>query len=225
MPWRAGARCGLGGLAWMPDTGLLAALRGIAPEGAGIGWTDPRADCPLMQGEALPGAVPLRQREFAAGRAAVRMALAGIGAAADAIPMGADRAPVWPARVVGSITHTRRHCLAVVMPDALCRGIGIDLEEDTPLEPDLWDDILRPEERAGITGAQAKAVFCAKEAAFKAQYAVSRTLYGFDGMRVEVEGDRFVAVFTQAVPPFATGDRISGRILRVGGHVLTLARL
>ena len=46
-------------------------------------------------------------------------------------------------------------CLAVVMPVALCGGIGIDLEVDTPLEPELWDTILRPEERLGMTGAQA----------------------------------------------------------------------
>ncbi|WP_168219820.1 4'-phosphopantetheinyl transferase family protein [Pseudotabrizicola formosa] len=209
----------------MPDAGLLAALRAIAPVGAGIAWTDPRADHPLMQGEGLPAAVPLRQREFAAGRAAVRSAMRQIGLAPEVIAQGADRAPVWPAGLVGSITHTRRHCLAVVMPGALCRGIGIDLEDDTPLEPELMDDILRPEERLGITGGQAKAVFCAKESAFKAQYLVSRRVYGFEGMRIEMEADRFVAVFTQSVPPFAIGDRIAGRILRVGGHVLTLAAL
>ncbi|MDO9637175.1 MAG: 4'-phosphopantetheinyl transferase superfamily protein [Pseudotabrizicola sp.] len=209
----------------MPDAGLLAALREIAPGGAGIGWADPRAEYALMPGEVLPGAVPARMREFAAGRTAARTALAGIGLAPLAIGQGADRAPVWPAGVAGSITHSRSQCLAVVMSAQLCRGIGIDLEEDTPLEPALWPDILRPEEQAGITGAQAKAVFCAKEAAFKAQYAVSRTLYGFDGMRVEMEGDRFAAVFMRSVPPFAIGDRISGRILRAGGHVLTLASL
>ena len=209
----------------MPDAGLLVALRTIAPEGAGIGWADPRAGHDLLPGEALPGAVAARLREFAAGRAAARIAMAGIGLAPQAIAQGPDRAPVWPAGVVGSITHSRSQCLAVVMPAHLCRGIGIDLEEDTPLDPDLWPDILRPEERAGMTGAQAKAVFCAKEAAFKAQYPVSRTLYGFDGMRVEMEGGRFAAVFTQAVPPFAIGDRIAGRILWTGGHVLTLAHL
>ncbi|MFN4155680.1 MAG: 4'-phosphopantetheinyl transferase [Paracoccaceae bacterium] len=209
----------------MPDAGLLAALRGVAPAGAGVGWADPRVAYPLMPGEVLPGAVPARLREFAAGRAAARDALAGIGVAAGVIPKGGDRAPVWPGGVVGSITHTRTACLAVVMPAASCWGIGIDLEIDSPLEPELWEMILRPEERAGMTGAQAKAVFSAKEAAYKAQYAVSRTLYGFDGMRVEMEGDRFSAVFMQSVPPFAPGDRIAGRIVRAQGHVLALAGL
>lgn len=209
----------------MPDAGLLTALRTIAPAGAGIGWADPKANHTLLPGETLPGAVPARLREFAAGRAAARSAMAGIGLAPQALAQGTDRAPVWPAGMVGSITHSQSQCLALVMPAHLSRGIGIDLEEDTPLDPGLWPDILRPEERAGMTGVQAKAVFCAKEAAFKAQYAVSRTLYGFDGMRVEMVGERFVAEFTQRVPPFAIGDRISGHILRAGGHVLTLASL
>ena len=209
----------------MPDAGLLAALRGIAPAGAGVGWADPRAKYPLMPGEFLPGAVPARLREFAAGRSAARLALALIGIAPMTIPKGADRAPIWPAGVVGSITHSGVACLAVVMPATNCRGLGIDLEVDIPLEPDLWEIVLRPEELAGMTGVQAKLVFCAKEAAFKAQYAVSGALFGFDAMRVEVDGDRFVAVFEQCVPPFARGYRINGRIVRAGGHVLTLAHL
>ncbi|WP_158569371.1 4'-phosphopantetheinyl transferase family protein [Pseudotabrizicola alkalilacus] len=209
----------------MPDADLLSALRGIAPDCAGVGWSDPCAVYPLMPGEVLPGAVPARLREFAAGRFAARMAMAAIGNPAQAIPQGADRAPVWPVGLVGSITHTRAACLAMVIPAATSRGIGIDLEADTPLEPDLWEAILRPEERAGMTGAQAKAVFCAKEAAYKAQYAISRTLYGFDAMRVEMQDDHFSAVFVHSVPPFASGDRIAGRIVRAGGHVLTLAQL
>ncbi|MDR7124582.1 4'-phosphopantetheinyl transferase superfamily protein [Pseudotabrizicola sp. 4114] len=206
----------------MPDAGLLAALRGIAPDGAGLGWADPCAVYPLRPGEALPGAVPARLREFAAGRFAARMAM---GNQAQAIPQGADRAPVWPGGLVGSISHTRAACLAVVMSAARCRGIGVDLEADTPLEPELWEAILRPEERIGMTGAQAKSVFCAKEAAYKAQYAISRTLYGFDAMRVQMQGDRFAAVFVQPVPPFASGDQIAGRIVRAAGHVLALAQI
>ncbi|MFN3723875.1 MAG: 4'-phosphopantetheinyl transferase [Paracoccaceae bacterium] len=209
----------------MPDPWLLAALRGVAPDGAGMGWADPRALYPLMPGETLPGAVPARLREFAAGRAAARNALAGIGIQAQAMPQGSDRAPVWPVGVVGSITHTGVACLAVVMPAATCRGIGIDLEQDIPLEPAIWDTILRSDEQSGMTGAKAKAVFSAKEAAYKAQYAVSRTLFGFDAMRVEMEGDRFAAVFMQAVPPFDVGKRINGWLVRAGGHVLTLACL
>lgn len=208
----------------MPDAAaLVAALRGLAPQGAGLGWADPGEEHPLWPGEEVPGAVPARRREFAAGRTAARMALAAIGVPGQALRQGADRAPVWPAGVVGSITHTRDACLAIALPLGRCRGVGIDLEEATPLEPELWDTILRPEEMPGMTGAQAKAVFCAKEAAYKAQYLVSRLLYGFDGMRIDWTGPQFAAVFTQAVAPFVPGDRVMGQVARVQGHLLALA--
>ncbi|NEX46820.1 4'-phosphopantetheinyl transferase family protein [Pseudotabrizicola algicola] len=210
----------------MPDAALLAALRGIVPAGAGLGRADPRADHPLLAGEAIAGAVPARLREFAAGRAAARRAMAAIGeVAAQAIPMGADRAPQWPPAVTGSITHTDSHCLAVALPSTLCRGIGIDLEADTPLDMALWDVVLRPDERDGMTGAQAKAIFCAKEAAYKAQYAQSRQLFGFDTLHVTFAGNHFAATFTRDVPPFCGGDRIAGSVLRVAGHLLAAAHI
>lgn len=209
----------------MHEAGLLGLLRDMAPEGAGLGWADPHRNYPLMPGEAVPGAVPARLREFAAGRDAARMALAGIGVAGVAIPHGGDRAPVWPPGVVGSITHTATACLAIALPSRLCRGIGLDLEEDSPLPPDLWDVVLRPDEQDGATGDSAKAVFCAKEAAYKAQYPISRTVYGFDQMQVNQSGDRFRAVFRGPVPPFQRGDSIEGQLSRGHGHILALARL
>jgi 4'-phosphopantetheinyl transferase EntD len=209
----------------MPDGGLLRALRGLVPEGAGLGWADPQGIHDLLPGEDAQGMVPKRLRAFAAGRAAARRALAELGLAAEAIPKGPDRAPHWPIGIAGSISHSATQCLAVVIPAGLCRGIGLDLEEDSPLNETLWDTVLRPEERHGMTGAEAKLIFSAKEAAFKAQYPISRQLYGFDGMRIERDGALFTAIFAQAVPPFAVGDRIRGQMAHAAGHLVTLAHL
>ncbi|MBN2629186.1 MAG: 4'-phosphopantetheinyl transferase superfamily protein [Rhodobacteraceae bacterium] len=216
----------------MPEHPLLAALRGLAPAGAGIGWADPRVDHALMPGESLAGPVPARRREFSAGRVAARMAMAAIGLPAQALPMGGDRAPIWPAGVTGSITHSPTACLAVVLPAGSWRGIGIDLEPDTPLTPDLWGTILRPEELAVLHQApeaqrarRAKLVFSAKEAAYKAQYPVSRTLFGFEAMAVTLGPDGFSATFCTDIAPFIRGDRINGRIATVADHILTLAFL
>ncbi|MFN7224620.1 MAG: 4'-phosphopantetheinyl transferase [Paracoccaceae bacterium] len=208
----------------MPDgADFLAALRGIAPDGAGIGWANPALDYPVMPAEVLQSASPARAREFAAGRAAARTALACIGVPPQAILHGSDRAPIWPKGVIGSITHTGQACLAIAMPVGPCRGVGIDLEDDSPLPRDLWDTILTPDEQIRMTGARAKAAFCAKEAAYKAQYPVSGTLYGFDRMVIDQTDDRFAATFTASIPPFATGDRVMGWMVRFSGHVLTLA--
>ncbi|MFN3847218.1 MAG: 4'-phosphopantetheinyl transferase superfamily protein, partial [Paracoccaceae bacterium] len=93
----------------------------------------------------------------------------------------------------------------------------------SPMPRDLLDTILTRDEQIRMTGAQAKAVFCAKEAAYKAQYPVSGTLYGFDGMVIDLTDDRFTATFTASIPRFATGHRIFGRMVWFAGHVLTLA--
>ena len=64
-----------------------------------VSVTDPRAPQP----EVLPSetahaakAIPKRQRELSAGRAAARLAMAHLGAAPLAIPPAADRSPIWP---------------------------------------------------------------------------------------------------------------------------------
>lgn len=213
-----------------PD--LLARLRAALPPGMGVGWADPVAEYPLMPGEELPHAVPARLREFAAGRHAARMAMQASGLPAVALPIGADRAPVWPDGVIGSLTHSRTLCLAVAGQAGALSGIGIDLEPATSLERNLWDSILLPEEQidlmrapAAQRGLLAKTTFSAKEAAYKAQYPTSRTLFGFEVMVIEVMEDRFVALFRDPIPPFLAGHRIEGRIITTEGHIVTLAHL
>ena len=218
----------------MPEapSDLLAQLRATVPMGMGVGWADPMADYPLMPGEDLPHAVPARLREFAAGRHAARMAMQAAGLPAVALPVGADRAPIWPDGVIGSLTHTRALCLAVAGRAGAPSGIGIDLEPATPLERNLWDSILLPEEQIALMrapvdqrGLSAKTIFSAKEAAYKAQYPTSRTLFGFEVMVIDLAGDRFTASFRDPIPPFAAGHRIEGRIIAAAGQIVTLAHL
>ena len=231
MRWRDVAQCGPGARALMPETPpLLVALRGLLPPDVAAGWADPQGAHPLLPGEDLPGATPARLREFAAGRAAVRAALAALGLPAMSIAHGKDRAPVWPVGVTGSITHTGTQCLAVVARDTVLRGIGVDLEPAVPLDRDLWDTILLPDEQRALMrlppdqrGLAAKTAFSAKEAAYKAQYARSKTLFGFEVMHLTQTDDQFTARFRDPVPPFAAGDWIDGRIAVTAGHILTLA--
>lgn len=210
----------------MPDLAALVALaRGLLPAGIAVAGADPGEMHPLMPGEALPGAVPARLREFSAGRKAARAALAALGGPLVAIPQGDDRAPVWPEGVTGSITHTRRACLAAVARGSA--GLGLDLEEETGLDPGLWDSVLLPGEAAWCLaevdpGRAAMLVFSAKEAAYKAQYARSRQLFGFDALQVAVTPEGLTATFTRDVPPFAAGYVLQGCWARASGHVLTV---
>ena len=197
------------------------ALRAVLPPGVTLGQADPARAHALLPGEALPRALPARLAEFSAGRAAARMAL---GRPDQALPMGPDRAPVWPADSVGSITHCAGLCLAIAGRAADFQGLGLDGEPDLPLDPTLWDTVLRPDEQAP-DGLAAMAHFVAKEAAYKAQYPLSRHLFGFQTLRLTFAGDHFRASFAQAVPPFAKGHILQGRMIRAGGYLGALVTL
>jgi 4'-phosphopantetheinyl transferase EntD len=201
-----------------------AALAALFPAGTAV------AAAPVMAGTrpdwpeeaaAVAGAVPRRVAEFAAGRAAARRAMAALGLAPVPIPMGADRAPVWPEGLAGSISHA-----AGVAVAALRRGgaIGLDVEEDAALEPGLWRLICMPAELeaapAAERGRHVRRVFAAKEAVYKAQYPLSGRLIGFDAVEVRFDATGFTARFTRVEGPFAAGHELRGRLVCAEGLIL-----
>ncbi len=209
----------------MPD-GLAAALRFALPQGIALGVG---GDDPLWPGETLPGAVPHRLAEFAQGRSAARAAMRALGYAAQAIPAGPDRAPQWPDGLTGSISHCAGACFAIVGARADWAGLGLDIEPDIPLSPDLWPTILRPEEIAALphtgAGLVALQIFTAKEAVYKAQYAQTATLFDFQTLAVALDGHAFTATFAAPVGRFATGHPITGHSLHADGFAAALCAI
>lgn len=215
----------------MPDpqlAKLLDAARTLLPASCGLGVADPAIRPATASPAPWPGedlhAVPARRAEFAAGRIAARAAMTEIGLPPVAIPMGPDRAPIWPTGLSGSISHSRTACLAAVISHP--HLIGIDIEPDEDLPHDTWDTVLRPTERAALpdsdAGRIARQLFSAKEAAYKAQYQHSRQLIGFEALEIVIHPGGFTATFCHPVPGFATGTRLQGRIASTAGHVLTV---
>jgi 4'-phosphopantetheinyl transferase EntD len=130
------------------------------------------------------------------------MAMVQLGYTPCAIPQGADRAPVWPLGLVGSITHSTDFCAAVVARTDDFRTVGIDAEPIDAIPAELAQEILRPEEVDEVDsdmrpdGADWPTVyFCIKEAAYKAFYPMYHCIIGFQEMRVRVdwEAGRFLA--------------------------------
>ena len=103
-------------------------------------------DTPLLPEEecAVASAVEKRRREFAAGRACARNALAKLGMPEVAIPRGAHGEPVWPAGAVGSITHCDGFCACAVARRELIWSVGIDAE---PAVTEAGSDIRLDEEK------------------------------------------------------------------------------
>jgi enterobactin synthetase component D / holo-[acyl-carrier protein] synthase len=149
----------------------------LFPEGVEAVFTDGTIDPPALppdEAAAIRNAVPSRQREFSLGRWCARRALARLALDAPIIPVAANRAPVWPGGIVGSITHCKGFVGAVVARDARLRSIGFDAERAEPLAVDLVRLICTAPEIAWIAEQSPtpqldwpKAMFSAKEAVYK----------------------------------------------------------
>lgn len=198
----------------------------------GVGISDPQSGSGTLFAEEEPAvlrAVPKRWREFIAGRVAARQALRDIGGPAPALPADVDRLPVWPDGFTGSITHCDDLCLAVASRQV--RAVGLDVEPATDLPADLWQEILLPPELSSVAaaarpGLAAKLMFCAKEAAYKAQYPLTRVIYGFHDMRLMVLDDhQFVAEFRIPVGDFQPGDRLRGRYFIDSQHIVAAVEI
>lgn len=185
---------------------------------------------PLMAPEkaCVRNAVDKRVREFTAGRACARRALARLGVRGHALVSGPDRAPVWPEGIVGSITHCRGFVAAAVARREGMRGLGIDAEPAEGVEEELIPLVCTPDERAWLGGREAawsKAVFSAKEALFKCLHPVTGGWIDFLDVSLEVDAaaGRFAVRPEADVPAEATS--VAGRLVRTPTHWLTSAVL
>ena len=139
-------------------------------------------------------AAPKRVADFSAGRACARAALAQLGITAGALHVGADREPVWPTQVAGSITHTAGFCGVVVASRAEVASLGIDAEERHAVRHKLWPGICTKAEQVWLASLPpdhavelATAIFCIKEAFFKCQYPLTRQWLNFEDVHVKLE--------------------------------------
>lgn len=205
---------------------FIGKLRGRLPASVALGQASFAEDHAVFAGEDLPCARPQRLQEFRAGRGAARRALAELGAAAIAIPMGADRAPIWPQGFVGSISHCEGLCLALAATVGQVRGLGLDVEPLRDLPEELWETVLRPEELVMLhrmepsrRGGAALSCFVAKEAVYKAQYPISKRLFDFQTIGISIEKQGFTAEFLDDVPEFPRGTRVGGTFVSGGGFL------
>lgn len=184
-----------------------------------------------LEAASIAAAVGSRRAEFATGRALARRALASLGEMPVAIASGADRSPVWPDGIVGSISHSAALCgVALGRKADGVRMIGLDIELAEPLPPELWDTVLTPAEHrrlsampAGSGGLAARMIFSAKECVYKAQYPITGVLFGFEMFEVvpDVAGGAFSATWQGDAGPFRAGLTWHGRLRVAGGHVVT----
>jgi 4'-phosphopantetheinyl transferase EntD len=121
----------------------------------------------------------LRRRASGAARLAAREALASLGGPADApLPRSPGRFPIWPQGFVGSLAHDETVAVAACARASDYAGLGVDVEPAGPLPEEVAEIALfGPELR---DPAQGRAIFCAKEAVYKA-------IHPLDGSPLEYE--------------------------------------
>lgn len=124
---------------------------------------------------------------------------------------------MWPAGVVGSISHKRQHCIVVVTRSSAARSLGVDLERDITEPEEAEAEIVRrvcgtPSERhqatllRGTVRSPGTLFLSAKEAFFKFQFPLTRTHLDWADVELSVEDRGFCARTTaRASVPSGTG--------------------
>ena len=167
--------------------------------------------------------VTKRQVEFLAGRRCALQALRERQCLVTDLPIGPDRAPLWPEGLLGSITHVDGLAAAVATGARGLRGIGIDIER-IPNQGGL--DALRStvlvagEHRAIDELADAMGqpmaltlAFSAKESFYKAAAKAAGRMFDFDA--VEVLGMASSGLLDLVVAVDLSADLPRGTLMQV----------
>lgn len=188
-------------------------------------WVDPPY---ASEAEAVAHAAPVRRHEYAAGRVCARDALSRLGVRDFPVLRDADGVPIWPAGFVGSISHCPGYCGVAVAPSASIRGIGFDVEPNSPLPAELRPHVASDQEQAWISRHEGnhavdlyKLIFSAKESAFKAIYPLLRRPFDFWDLEVELcESARSFKIRPTSSHGQAV-EGLSGRFLATSQHIFT----
>jgi enterobactin synthetase component D / holo-[acyl-carrier protein] synthase len=181
----------------------------------------------------LRQAVESRRREFATARACAREALVRLGYPLQAIPAGPHGNPLWPAGVVGSISHCDGYRVAAVARERDFVTIGIDVEPNKRLTGGVLDFIASADELEWVHRCFRdvpaicwdRLLFSIKETVYKAWFHMTSRSLGFKDaailvdtaareFSVELQGDGFLMGGVEQL-------RLSGHWLTGGGHIAT----
>ncbi|WP_218570211.1 4'-phosphopantetheinyl transferase [Pseudomonas sp. WPR_5_2] len=181
--------------------------------------------------------VAKRQAEFLAGRICARAALQQLEGLSVSPAIGEDRAPVWPAHITGSITHSTGRAAAIVARKNHWRGLGMDLENLLNAEraERLAAEILTPPElhrmAAGHRDQLALLVtltFSVKESLFKALYPIVQQRFYFEHAEVlewTEAGEVRLRLLTDLSSEWRNGTELDAQFGVKDGQLLSLVSI
>lgn len=193
-----------------PDPGSLPAFAAFAARQTGDIDDNSYAEneAALISERAVPG----RRQTFRLGRSAAHAALRALDRDTGPILSGPGRDPIWPAGIVGSISHISGLGVALVAPRVDSDGVGIDIEAQGEV-PELEGQVPRPEELLWLDRAAPPdrarlmlALFSAKESLFKAFYPRVGAFFGFEAAALAPAPNGFSARLVADIDPdYPTG--------------------
>ncbi|MGF6455333.1 enterobactin synthetase component D [Pseudomonas frederiksbergensis] len=181
--------------------------------------------------------VAKRQAEFLAGRVCARAALQQLEGLSFIPAIGEDRAPVWPAHITGSITHSTGRAAAIVANKAHWRGLGMDLENllDAERAERLAGEILTgPELQRMAAGAGDQLAmlvtltFSVKESLFKALYPIVQKRFYFEHAEVlewSADGEVRLRLLTDLSGEWRSGTELDAQFAVMDGQLLSLVSI
>ncbi|MEH3067561.1 MAG: 4'-phosphopantetheinyl transferase superfamily protein [Aeromicrobium erythreum] len=167
----------------------------------------------------VPSAGERRRDDWATGRLLAHAALADLGRDVPVLRRGDQGEPLWPASVVGSITHCDGYAACAVTHDGDVRALGIDVEPGLPLPAGVREVIASSAERRHLADladgdgsvAWDRLLFCAKEACYKVWFPLERRWLGFGDATVHLDPDGTFEVTLDADPRTSLPARLRGR--------------
>ncbi|MAA64692.1 MAG: 4'-phosphopantetheinyl transferase [Alteromonadaceae bacterium] len=193
--------------------------------------------CNIPRPAIFERAVNKRKAEYVAGRACAREALELETGISSVPEIGEDRAPIWPAEAVGTITHSDGWAAALVASRQHYQGLGIDVE--TVMSADrahrLIQEILTPnEQRRHASALEADPgqlltiIFSLKESLFKALYPIVKRRFYFQHAELvgfDNQGQATLRLLTELSPEWHHGREVDAQFTVFDNRILSLVTI
>mgnify|MGYP001814560066 CR=1 FL=1 len=210
------------------------AIRCLFPDGVSIAWAADAGSAGALRAPehaATRGMSPARLRTFVQGRDCAHRALAGLGITGAAVPVGEQRAPLWPPGITGSIAHAEGSAVAVAARREVATSLGVDLEAAGELAPELLDLVCTPREKERLDQSGdadlGRAIFAIKESLYKCLWPLCRRFIDFQEVEIELgrSGGRYLARSVSPALDQGTVEAVRGGWVQRGGRVCASAYL
>jgi 4'-phosphopantetheinyl transferase EntD len=175
---------------------MTAALKSLGPPGVVIrhrviSTGDEDALLPSETHTLRTSALKVR-RQSGSVRIVARQLLSTLGVHDAALPRTESGAPLWPPGFVGSLAHDASIAVAAAASAERYIALGIDIEPDEKLPPELVDVVTTLTEREQYSAniLQSRLLFAIKEAVFKATNPLDGVFLDFQDIMVDLNANQ-----------------------------------